>query len=128
MQGMQKLLDIAENLSSKFNTHAYVLQQAHNLTNDILDTLEETATSATALQGSLLQYGGSSWWPYIICPTVSLVMGSYGLPPSAFRNLGLFALGELAGWAVSSFDQLTTGFLSHREHGHTDDNMTISTT
>ncbi|KAG7152434.1 hypothetical protein HYQ46_011722 [Verticillium longisporum] len=28
-------------------------------------------------------------------------MGSYGLPPSALRNLGLVALGELTGFAIS---------------------------
>ena len=86
-QGIQRLTTVTENLSSKYDAHAHVLVQAQNLTNDILDTLETSAHSASSIQDALTQhYGGRNWWPYIICPVVALVAGSYGLPPSAFRT------------------------------------------
>ena len=98
---------MTENLSSKYDAHAYVLVQAQNLTNDILDTLETSAHSASSIQDALTQhYGGRNWWPYIICPVVSLVAGSYGLPPSAFRNLGLLALGGVVAFIISFYDKL----------------------
>ena len=85
-----------------------MLVQARNITNEILDTLESTASSATEIKGSLLRDSGArGWWPFVICPTASLVMGSYGLPPSAFRNLGLVALGEVLGLVISSYNRLS---------------------
>jgi hypothetical protein len=38
---------------------------------------------------------------------VSLIMGSYGLPPSALRNIGLIAMGEFAGFILSSINSLS---------------------
>lgn len=65
--------------------------------------------------------GLSRWVPYIFCPAASLVMGSYGLPPSTARNILLISLGEfpepfvrqvlltitgeLAGFAISGTHQ-----------------------
>jgi hypothetical protein len=46
----------------------------------------------------------------MICPAVSLVMGSYGLPPSILRNIGLIALGEAFGFMVASFDDIRRTF------------------
>ena len=104
---MVRLLAITESLISQHDSQANMLMQAHNITNDILDTLESTAISATGIQKSLLRdYGAGSWWPFIVCPTATLVMGSYGLSPSAFRNLGLVALGEVLGLAISSYHRL----------------------
>ncbi|KAI1129393.1 hypothetical protein F5Y10DRAFT_291136 [Nemania abortiva] len=107
-QGMQRLIDISDTLASKYDAHTDLLEQAQNITNDILDTLEKTATSAFSF-GDV--YSGqsplASWWPYIWCPVVSLVMGSYGLPPSLIRNVGLLALGETAGFIISSFPSLS---------------------
>ncbi|KAI0477571.1 hypothetical protein GGR56DRAFT_692242 [Xylariaceae sp. FL0804] len=67
--------------------HEHSLQvQARNMTDEILDVLEDTATSAYAVKDSADGRSSSaSWWPYIWCPAASLVMGSYGLPPSAAR-------------------------------------------
>lgn len=50
------------------------------------------------------------WWPYVICPAFSLVMGSYGLPPSVTRNIALIALGETFGFAIASFDDIKRAF------------------
>lgn len=46
----------------------------------------------------------------MICPAVSLVMGSYGLPPSISRNIALIALGETFGFAIASFDDIKRTF------------------
>lgn len=53
---------------------------------------------------------GAAWWPYVICPAVSLVLGSYGLPPSMLRNLGLIAAGEAFGFVVASIDDIKRTF------------------
>ncbi|KAJ2989035.1 hypothetical protein NUW58_g3673 [Xylaria curta] len=103
-QGMQRLINISDTLATKYDIHTRLLQQAQNITQDILDTLGDTAASAIALGGIFPQTPSfKSWWIYIWCPVVSLVMGSYGLPPSLLRNLALFALGETAGFIISSF-------------------------
>ncbi len=102
LQGLGRLVAATETLSSKFDTHAELLSQANNVTNDIVGILEVTSAKAALINESLRQeVAHHGWWPYIVCPTVSLVMGSYGLPPSAFRNLGLLALGEVVGLLVS---------------------------
>lgn len=49
-------------------------------------------------------YSRSSWWPYLVCPAVTLVMGSYGLPPSVLRNMGLIALGQFIGLLIDTVD------------------------
>jgi len=88
-----------------------MLAQAQNMTNNILDTLESTATSAAGIKGSLSRDDGvSSWWPLLVCPTASLVMGSYGLPPSAVRNLGLVTLGWVLGLVISFWNRLDGDF------------------
>ncbi|KAH8161112.1 hypothetical protein CIB48_g7138 [Xylaria polymorpha] len=95
-QGMQRLIDISDTLASKYDAHTDLLRQAQNITNEILNTLEDTAASAAAVgDGFLGQTSLKSWWLYIWCPVVSLVMGSYGLPPSMLRNFGLIALGKV---------------------------------
>ncbi|ORY61385.1 uncharacterized protein BCR38DRAFT_525794 [Pseudomassariella vexata] len=101
-QGMQRLVHISENLSDKYDDHTNFLQQAQNMTEKILYSLGETVTSAATMGDAFSrQSSAKSWWPYIWCPAASLVMGSYGLPPSAVRNLALVALGEAAGFVVS---------------------------
>ncbi len=107
-------MNITGTLSSQYHEHTQRLTQAQNLTSDLLDTIEATTTSAAQFQETLLsqRHVGGNWWPYVICPTASLVMGSYGLPPSAFRNLGLLALGELFGMLVSSHDRLRVELFS----------------
>lgn len=95
LEGIQRLMNMTEGLTISYDDHADRLHEARNLTEDILDSLEETAASATYVGSSVLkQSSTSSWWPYIWCPAASLVLGSYGLPPSATRNLALVALGR----------------------------------
>lgn len=108
---MNRLLVATETIAAKYEDHTLSLTQARNLTNDLLDALEETAATASTFQSSIFRDASpGAWWPHIVFPTVTLVMGSYGLPPSFFRNFGLLALGEGIGCAVSSFDKLTEFF------------------
>ncbi|KAL1841648.1 hypothetical protein VTJ49DRAFT_6754 [Mycothermus thermophilus] len=106
--GMDRLVTATETLTTKFQDHYHILHQANNLTNDILDALEETAAVASSMQESFLtRVTTRSWWPFIVFPTASLVIGSYGLPPSMVRNIGLLAFGEVVGFVVSSYEQIT---------------------
>ncbi|KAL2264640.1 hypothetical protein VTJ83DRAFT_7150 [Remersonia thermophila] len=108
IQGMNRLVATTETLAAKFQDHSNMLGQANNLTNDILDTLEETVAVASSMQESFLtRVTTKSWWPFVVFPTASLVMGSYGLPPSMVRNIGLLAVGEVVGFVVSSYEQIT---------------------
>lgn len=105
---MDRLVSATETLTTKFQDHSAFLHQANNVTNDLLDALHETAAVASSMQDSFLSRvaNKSSWWPYIIFPTASLVLGSYGLPPSMLRNIGLLAFGEAVGFVVSSYEQI----------------------
>ena len=112
-QGFDHLLATSAELASQHGDHIQLLNTAKNTTNEILDTLEVAASSATSINDSFFKNSFvSSWWPYLICPAATLFLGSYGLAPSAFRNLGLLALGEMVGFMVSSLDHLSTDFLS----------------
>jgi len=103
-QGFDRLLITTQKMAATSESHTQALQQAANITNDLLDTLEDTVSTAASLNESLLFNGKSSgWWPYIICPGFTLVLGSYGLEPSAIRNFGLVALGEFVAFFVSIF-------------------------
>ncbi|KAH8904464.1 hypothetical protein BR93DRAFT_917064 [Coniochaeta sp. PMI_546] len=110
-EGIDRLIVASENLVSKHEDHAYLLRQATNITTELLDTLEDTASAATRIGKSVFDSSVSgTWWPYMICPAISLVMGSYGLPPSILRNLGLIAVGEAFGFAIASFDDIKRTF------------------
>ncbi|KAL2755906.1 hypothetical protein ACRALDRAFT_2106194 [Sodiomyces alcalophilus JCM 7366] len=129
-QGMSHLITAAEHLTNTYHNHSGLLDRAQERTDGILQTLREASESASAVQSSFVKSGQASWWPFVVCPTISLMMGSYGLPPSIYRNLGLIALGltrclrlrlivadnlpfagEFAGLAVSYTEYLTS-FLS----------------
>jgi hypothetical protein len=110
------LATATETLTTKFDDHSTMLKQANNITNDILDALEETAAVASSMSDSFFMRATSrSWWPFVVFPTAFLVMGSYGLPPSILRNLGLLAFGEGVGFVVSSYQQLTTQLFGSME-------------
>ena len=95
---MQRLSGMTRAFRASFSDHAYLLAQTSNMTTEILDTLEATAAASVTIQQSFVSRNTvSGWWLYLACPAVSIVMGSYGLPPSILRNFGLFAFGELMG-------------------------------
>lgn len=115
-QGMGRLVTATETLSAEFKGHSSMLKEASNITNEILDALEGTAAAASSINDSFFMSATTrSWWPFVVFPTASLVMGSYGLPPSIFRNLGLLAFGEAVGFVVSSYEQLTAQLFSSLE-------------
>lgn len=94
MQDMARLETIADTLSSKYIAHEATLDHAQQRAQEISDKLTSAANSATAFQGYLSRgFGVAGWWPYIYCPAVSLLLGSYGLPPSAARNFLLIGIG-----------------------------------
>lgn len=110
---MDRLVTATEKLSTKFNDYSSLLKQANNITNDILDTLGETAAAAFSINESFLaRVTTTSWWPFVVFPTASLILGSYGLPPSMLRNIGLLAFGEVVGFVVSSYERLSAHFFS----------------
>ncbi|KAI2633316.1 hypothetical protein GGS21DRAFT_491037 [Xylaria nigripes] len=101
-QGLQRLTQTSNSLTDQFDVQMDLLKGAQNITKDIYKSLADAAASAATVGNLFLENSLTSWWPYIWCPMVSLVMGSYGLPPSLLRNLGLVALGETAGIIISS--------------------------
>ncbi|KAM7192905.1 nuclear fusion protein KAR5 [Rhypophila sp. PSN 637] len=106
-RGMDRLLVVTETIATQYEDHTHTLTQAKNLTNDLLDTLEETAATVATVKSSLFQDATTgAWWPHIVFPAATLVMGSYGLQPSFFRNFGLLILGETVGFTVSSYQQM----------------------
>jgi len=61
----------------------------------LVDELGTAMSMTTRIQNSVVRSGFVlGWWPYLVCPAVSLVMGSYGLPPSGYRNIMLILAGE----------------------------------
>ncbi|CAK7270251.1 hypothetical protein SEPCBS119000_003992 [Sporothrix epigloea] len=103
-EGMVQLASITQSFMTNMSDHTRLLNQANNLTNGMLDTLAATAAATSTIQNALAGYGErAKWWPLVVCPMVSLVMGSYGLSPSVVRNIGLLTLGEMVGVMVSSY-------------------------
>ncbi|CAK7198575.1 hypothetical protein SEUCBS139899_001238 [Sporothrix eucalyptigena] len=106
-KGIVQLQGMANTFMADFQDHAYFLAKAKTLTNDMLDTIEATVAATSTIQNMVWTYLGlASWWPYIVCPVISLIAGSYGLPPSILRNFGLLTLGELAAVAISSYSYI----------------------
>lgn len=92
---MVRLEGFAHNLSLEHAHHQGSLKQAQSIAGQLMDTLESASSTATTLGTSMSsKLGFGEWVPYIFCPVVSLVMGSYGLPPSTGRNILLIGLGE----------------------------------
>lgn len=97
----------ANSITSRYDAHNEQLRQAQSSTNSILETLDSAATSASTFRSSLSStFWFQGFWPYIYCPAASLVMGSYGLPPSTVRNIALIGAGEIAGFLVSNISTL----------------------
>ncbi|KAL7816217.1 hypothetical protein V8C26DRAFT_97895 [Trichoderma gracile] len=100
--GMQQLEGLADSLLVKHKAHKERLSNAQQTASDLMDILDSASTSAVTLRSSIYNsFGWGSWWPHVFCPLTSLVVGSYGLPPSAMRNVVLIGIGEMAGLGVS---------------------------
>ncbi|UKZ55223.1 hypothetical protein TrVGV298_009042 [Trichoderma virens] len=100
--GMKKLESLADSLLVQHKGHQEQLVSAQQTASDLIDILDSASSSAVTLRSSIYSgFGWGSWWPYVFCPLTSLVVGSYGLPPSATRNIVLISLGEMAGFGIS---------------------------
>ncbi|ROW13508.1 hypothetical protein VPNG_04426 [Cytospora leucostoma] len=110
-EGLDRLTSVADDLSSKHEDHSHALDEAKNKADEILDTLQGVAVSATIIEEASHSYfqgiGIRGWVPYIVSPIATLLLGSYGLAPSALRNLGLVALGEVLGFSVTHLNRIT---------------------
>ncbi|CAM1506448.1 Fc.00g060890.m01.CDS01 [Cosmosporella sp. VM-42] len=111
--GLDRLGELADALSVKYDTHDGRLERAQEKAEKILGILDNATTSALIFRSSMFSgFGLSGWWPYILCPAASLVMGSYGLEPSAMRNIWLVGLGEIVGFIISIANHYANIFFS----------------
>ena len=61
----------------------------------VLANIQAMEASTDRIKERLLSsFNWISWWPYVLCPITSLVIGSYRLAPSATRNFLLLGLGK----------------------------------
>lgn len=108
--------------------HARALGEAKNTTAELLDTLDGIAASTAIIKDAshslFRSFDISSWIPYIISPVATLLLGSYGLTPSALRNLGLVALGEIVGFWVSHLDTISMAWVPFYGHALTSNTTT----
>ncbi|KAK5653333.1 hypothetical protein OQA88_9024 [Cercophora sp. LCS_1] len=101
-QSLDHIISTTQSLVNNQKFHSEMIKHATNITNDLLDTLEVTAQTATVVNKSFFEGKSGGWLPFIICPIVTIIAGSYGLEPSVIRNLGLLALGELTALYIST--------------------------
>jgi hypothetical protein len=106
---MTRLLNMTEDLESKYNTHAEFLDRAKNTTTEVLEGLESARVAIMTARMPYMQEIVASWWPYIVFPGASVVLGNYGLSTTIPQNLGLACLGELMAVAFCSFDTYVFG-------------------
>lgn len=108
--GLEHLTVQTNDLLSTYAEHVLALDEARNTTADLLDTVVAVADNIASIEdarhSNIYGFGIGHWMPYIISPVAALLLGSYGLEPSAVRNLGLVALGEVVGFVVSHIPRL----------------------
>lgn len=91
---MDKLDGLADSLTTKLEIHEGRLEQVQQKVEQVQDYLNSAALTAGSFRSSLAtSFSLRGWWPYVFCPAASLIMGSYGLPPSIMRNLWLLSIG-----------------------------------
>ncbi len=90
-------MELQKQLSAQYELQSERVDQAGQRAGELLDILGEAASSAVLVRDSILHTSGFfDWWPYLVCPTASLIMGSYGLKPSGVRNIMLLVLGIIS--------------------------------
>ncbi|CAD6449326.1 d4c2e595-a039-4705-b477-c40f1496fb1f [Sclerotinia trifoliorum] len=108
-QRFEALSDVVVNMTTLIQDHSESLEQASFTATGIRESLGKAAEAANSWNG-IMGMGE----PFvnnalrILSPPVTLFFGSHGLPPSLFRNFGLF----VGGWAVAE----TTIQLRQIEH------------
>ncbi|KAJ4393243.1 hypothetical protein N0V93_002451 [Gnomoniopsis smithogilvyi] len=108
---LERLTATTDDLLSKCEEHAFAITEAKNMTNEILEMLESVAGTAAVIEEAersrWRDSGLGGWMPYIVSPATTLFLGSYGLAPSAVRNLCLVALGEIIGFSMTNINRIT---------------------
>ncbi|KAJ8062796.1 hypothetical protein OCU04_008054 [Sclerotinia nivalis] len=108
-QRFEALSDVVVNMTTLIQDHSESLEQASFTATGIRESLGKAAEAANSWNG-IIGMGE----PFvnnalrILFPPITLFFGSHGLPPSLFRNFGLF----VGGWAVAE----TTIQLRRIEH------------
>lgn len=100
-----RLENITEQLVEKYGKHSAKLESVRNITNDIVETLNDAHILATAAKNTFT-FGSSGWLPYVTLPLGFVLAGSYGLSPSLARNMLLAGLREGLALLWSSRDSL----------------------
>lgn len=95
LQSLDRLQQVSDEISLSQDGHRDKLDSAHYSAMNILGTLQNVESSTARLQKTILSGSSWRWWPHIICPATSLLLGSYRLTPSIGRNLILLGLGML---------------------------------
>ncbi|KAF4122189.1 Nuclear membrane fusion protein Kar5 [Geosmithia morbida] len=110
LQRMKLIETYASSISTRYEEHGEALALARHKTDQILGSLDYAAESAASFHKSLsASFTFRGWLPYIYCPLISLVMGSYGLNPSLPRNIVLAGVGEVVGFVISHLDTTWAG-------------------
>ncbi|PFH62402.1 hypothetical protein XA68_13841 [Ophiocordyceps unilateralis] len=110
--GMQRLSKAASILSVAQERHSAMLERAQQSALQLSDTLLSASASAENFRNSLLGgFGLVKWWPCFVFPAMLLIVGSYGLPPSAARNIVLVCLGGAFGFLMLLVKQTSTGLM-----------------
>lgn len=88
-------MELVQNLSAHCNAQDRKLTMAEEKVAALLSGLDEATALTARIQSSVLSpLRIRQWWPIFVCPVVSLILGSYRLPPSGIRNVGLIVLGK----------------------------------
>ena len=90
---MELLSDLADGLSRKQQAQSDILDSAKNKTRAFMEQLNAVSQSIETFHKPIFE-SKLDWWPYVACPAATLVLGSYGLAPSAVRNLALVGVGK----------------------------------
>jgi hypothetical protein len=92
---MNRLQDTAETLRANQQGQIDDFYVAQESVQAVLANIQAMEASTDRIKGRLLSnFSWNGWWPYVLCPITSLLIGSYRLAPSATRNLLLLGLGE----------------------------------
>lgn len=118
---IDNLVIATDSLSDRYKDHILAVAEARNMTEDMLETLQGVAESVFVIEEANrsrwnaygLGFGFGTWVPYIVSPVFTLLLGSYGLEPSALRNLGLVVLGEAVALTTSSFHRIGAPLMAY---------------
>jgi hypothetical protein len=88
---MQNFTEMMQGATSMGEDHVVNLERVKEIASELKDSVEQASNSASYSTGAsvLLQMA-----TFILCPAFAVVLGSWGLPPSFTRNIGLSVAGK----------------------------------